>query len=304
MAEEITLSLEDGIRMQDELIKGYMGEDFQRQLWSSFSKAGDDGMKQMQAKAECCQMVQFEVIPKFGFEGSRKGVQASLKAFTPEMNAHPVVSEKNILMQYLIDPKQQQEIADKDLVAPKGVPPSRRRTPDPDEWPEGSGKVWQVVGGKEKGGITVRRGEDTKSDELHERLATHALIEQLELSGDRLKYEKMSDAGPDIGWVSLSFKGKPLVKPLYFDLDVSEKLPESYKVVHDRVAKRAQPNKDGKMVGGAKKGDVVKGTVIIEGGVEWLKVKEKDTTDKSKNIDAFIMIDGASVGLGALLEKM
>lgn len=301
---EITLSLEDGIKMQDELIKGYMSEEFQRKIWSEFRKAAGDATKQMVAKAESCQMVQFQVIPKFGFEATRKGVQASLKSFSPEMNAHPLIAEKNVLMQYLIDPSQQQEIADKDSAAPKGVPPSRKRTPDPEEWPEDSGKVWLVTGGEKTGGITVRKGEDTKSAEFPERLAHNAMIEQVEISGDRLKYQKMDGGGPDIGWVSISFKGKPLVRPLYFDPDPSEKSPDSYKVVHDRVAKRAAANKDGKMVGGAKQGEILKGYVVTEGGVPWLKIREKDPASKGKDMDCFVMIDGASVGLGALLEKM
>lgn len=301
---EVTLSLEDAIKLQDELIKGYMGEDFQRKIWSEFRKAGGDDMKKMQAKAECCQMVQFDVIPRFGFEGTRKGVQASLKAFTPEMNAHPAVTEKNALMQYLIDPTQQQEIADKDLKAPRGVPPSRRRTPDPEEWPDDSGKVWIVVGGEKSGGITVRKEVNVKSPEYPEKLGHGAYIEQVERQGERVKYQKMDGAGPDIGWVSLSFKGKPLIQPLYFDLDESERIPEQWKVVHDRVAKREKPDKDAKMVGGAKKGEVVNGFVHVQDGVKWLKVKEADPTAKGKDMLCYLLIDGSSVGLGELLEKL
>jgi len=301
---EVTLSLEDAINLQNDLIKGYMGEDFQRKVWNDFRKAGSDDMKKMQAKVEACQMVQFEVIPKYGFEASRKGVQASLKAFTPEMNGHPVIAEKNNLMQYLVDPSQQQDIAEKNLQAPRGVPESRRRTPQPDEWPEDSGKVWQVVGGEKTGGIMVRKDVDTKSPEYPERLGTGALVEQIERQGERVKYQKLDGAGPDIGWVSLAFKGKPLISPLYFDLDESELIPEQWKVVHERVAKRASPDKDGKMVGGAKKGEIVNGFVHMEGSVKWLKVKEPDPTTKGKDMAAYLLIDGTSIGFGVLLEKL
>mmetsp|Transcript_17351 Transcript_17351/g.50734 ORF Transcript_17351/g.50734 Transcript_17351/m.50734 type:complete len:242 (-) Transcript_17351:169-894(-) len=218
MAEIVELSLDDAIRLQDELIKGYMGEDFQRRIWQAFQKAQGDPQKQMIAKVETCQVVQFSVLPSFGFEASRKGVQASLKAFNP-LNSLAVVNEKNALMQYLIDPQMQQTVAAKHLPAPRGVPASRVQTPDPSDWPEGSGKVWVVVGGAQTGGIVVRRGEQTKTAELPQRLGTGALVEQLELSGDRLKYQRMDGTGPDIGWVSVSFKGKPLLMPLYFDLD-------------------------------------------------------------------------------------
>merc|ERR550532_3742234 len=114
-------------------------------------------------------MIQFPVVEKFGYEASRKGVSASMRAFGP-LNAHPVIAEKNALMQYLIDPAMQQQITDKDLAAPRGVPYSRRRSPDPEEWPEEGGKVWQVIGGEKTGGIMVRKGEDTKSAEFAERL--------------------------------------------------------------------------------------------------------------------------------------
>lgn len=300
--EPIALSLEDGLKMQDELIKGYMSEDFQLRLWENFKKAGDDPVKQLTAKAECCQMVQFEVIPKYGFAGDRKGVQASLKAFTPEMNAEPRVAMKNELMQYLIDPNVQTATTDKGLRPPKGLPPSRLRIPHPNEWEEGTGKVWLVVGGAEKGGIVVRKGEDTKSPELKDRLSTNAMVEQLELVGDRLKYEKMDGSGPDIGWVSLTFKGKPLMMPLWHDPAPTIQT-ESYKVVHDRVAKRAEPSKDAQMVGGAKKGETLKGVVVESAGVQWLKLREK-AMGSEEVIDVFAMIDGSSVGLGRLLEKV
>jgi hypothetical protein len=298
--EQVTLSMEDALKMQDDLIKGYISEGFQTKIWDEFKKAGDDNLKKTTAKAECCQMVQFEVIPKYGFAADRKGVQASLKSFTPEMNAHPQAVWRNELMQYLIDPSIQKNIADRGLPAPKGVATSRLRAPHPDDWPEDSGKVWLVVGGGEKGGIVVRREEDTKSAELKDRLGTDALVEQVELAGERLKYQKMDGNGPDIGWVSISFKGKPLVIPLWHETAPSD--VETFKVVHDRVAKRAEPSKDGKMLAAAKKGESLKGVVMEEGGVPWLRVREK-TLGSAEAADVFVMIDGTSVGLGTLLEK-
>mmetsp|Transcript_78435 Transcript_78435/g.168095 ORF Transcript_78435/g.168095 Transcript_78435/m.168095 type:complete len:181 (+) Transcript_78435:3-545(+) len=74
----------------------------------------------------------------------------------------------------------------------------------------GAGTIWEVVGGGEKGGIVVRLGEGLKTAELG-RLSTGAHIREMELIGDRLHYEKVEGDGPDFGWVSLTFKGSPLV---------------------------------------------------------------------------------------------
>merc|ERR1719326_1512952 len=70
---------------------------------------------------------------------------------------------------------------------------------------------WKVVGGSDKGGIIVRAGKELKSEQLADRLSTGALVEQVELVGDRLHYKRLSGTGPEDGWVSLTFKEKPLV---------------------------------------------------------------------------------------------
>mmetsp|Transcript_74534 Transcript_74534/g.129244 ORF Transcript_74534/g.129244 Transcript_74534/m.129244 type:complete len:666 (+) Transcript_74534:42-2039(+) len=74
------------------------------------------------------------------------------------------------------------------------------------------GLVWEVVGGGDKGGIVVRQGQDTASPELPTRLSTGAILKQAKLVGDRLQYERLLGTGPDTGWVSTVFKGKPLVE--------------------------------------------------------------------------------------------
>mmetsp|Transcript_32595 Transcript_32595/g.77473 ORF Transcript_32595/g.77473 Transcript_32595/m.77473 type:complete len:1039 (-) Transcript_32595:222-3338(-) len=73
------------------------------------------------------------------------------------------------------------------------------------------GTVWVVVGGGSAGGIVVRKGEGLKTAELP-RLATGARVEEVERVGDRLHFKKLSGDGPDFGWVSLTFKGSPLVQ--------------------------------------------------------------------------------------------
>jgi len=73
-------------------------------------------------------------------------------------------------------------------------------------------QMWEIVGGADKGGIIVREGADLKSTQLAERVSTGALVEQLELVGERLHYKLREGTGPADGWVSLSLKEKPLVQ--------------------------------------------------------------------------------------------
>ncbi|CAE7228291.1 unnamed protein product [Symbiodinium natans] len=71
--------------------------------------------------------------------------------------------------------------------------------------------LWEVVGGADKGGIVVRKGRDTASEQDPQRLATGALVEQCELAGDRLHYVLRSGEGPSQGWVSIRLKTKNLL---------------------------------------------------------------------------------------------
>jgi surfactin synthase thioesterase subunit len=73
--------------------------------------------------------------------------------------------------------------------------------------------LWEVVGGSDKGGILVREGQDLKSKQLDDRLSTGAIVEELQLAGERLNYKVITGSGPPEGWVSLSLKGKELLVP-------------------------------------------------------------------------------------------
>jgi len=70
---------------------------------------------------------------------------------------------------------------------------------------------WQVIGGADNGGILVRLGKELKSPLADGRLATGAIVKETALEGERLNYELLKGAGPSVGWVSLSLKGKNLV---------------------------------------------------------------------------------------------
>lgn len=78
---------------------------------------------------------------------------------------------------------------------------------------QGVPQCWKVVGGADKGGILARSGQELKSAELPERLATGAVVKELQLVGDRLEFKKLrkKDAGPATGWVSVKLPGKELL---------------------------------------------------------------------------------------------
>eukprot|EP00434_Breviolum_minutum_P024954 symbB.v1.2.022042.t2/scaffold1939.1/size95557/2 len=99
--------------------------------------------------------------------------------------------------------------------------------------------LWQVAGGKAKGGILVRQGYETSSPALAERLSTGALLREVERKDkvdeamircplicghgymgpheDRLRFRRLTGTGPDMGWVSLRLQsGQALLEPLDF----------------------------------------------------------------------------------------
>lgn len=92
--------------MQDMLIEEYKKEEFQDKLHEAWAAAGADELKQLKARQEVCLPIQGPIIQKFGFEPTRKGVSQSVTAFKP-FNYHPDVTDRNMTMQYLVNPPQQ-----------------------------------------------------------------------------------------------------------------------------------------------------------------------------------------------------
>jgi len=72
--------------------------------------------------------------------------------------------------------------------------------------------IWEVIGGKDKGGIMVREGRGLRSKEASERLAFSSFVEEVELIGERLHYKLMTGSGPTTGWVSINIGDKDLLK--------------------------------------------------------------------------------------------
>eukprot|EP00439_Symbiodinium_sp_Y106_P018952 s5455_g2.t1 len=72
-------------------------------------------------------------------------------------------------------------------------------------------KLWEVLGGADKGGIVVRQGRELTSAALPVRLATGSVLEELAASENRLHFRRLAGTGPDEGWVSIAVAGKRLV---------------------------------------------------------------------------------------------
>mmetsp|Transcript_8898 Transcript_8898/g.16855 ORF Transcript_8898/g.16855 Transcript_8898/m.16855 type:complete len:397 (-) Transcript_8898:66-1256(-) len=71
-----------------------------------------------------------------------------------------------------------------------------------------------VTGGVGKGGILVRKGEELRSPEARQRLATGSLVRAVqETVAGRLLYELLSGSGPRLGWVSVRLGEKELLRP-------------------------------------------------------------------------------------------
>jgi len=72
-------------------------------------------------------------------------------------------------------------------------------------------QIWEIVGGQTAGGIVVREGQSLKTAQCDERVSFGALVEEIELIGERLHYKLREGDGPEEGWVSLTLKSNPLV---------------------------------------------------------------------------------------------
>lgn len=169
---------------------------------------------------------------------------------------------------------------------------------------------WRVIGGADKGGIVVREGRETTSQQSSERLGFGSILQEVELLGERLHFMKLEGSGPSSGWVSIRLKDKDLVQrvPMETGSPSQQRAPakdlnegEEWVVVHDRVVRRAGASKDSAMMAVEKKGAVVRGSVLEVAGVRWLKTL---MSWKGESVDTFMMLDGTSIGLGTLLEKV
>eukprot|EP00747_Dinoflagellata_sp_TGD_P208404 gnl/TRDRNA2_/TRDRNA2_81890_c0_seq1.p1 gnl/TRDRNA2_/TRDRNA2_81890_c0~~gnl/TRDRNA2_/TRDRNA2_81890_c0_seq1.p1 ORF type:complete len:135 (+),score=23.70 gnl/TRDRNA2_/TRDRNA2_81890_c0_seq1:127-531(+) len=71
-------------------------------------------------------------------------------------------------------------------------------------------QMWEIVGGVGRGGVLVRTGQELGSPQADGRLSTGAIVEQIELVGERLHYKRRAGTGPKFGWISIFLSGRDL----------------------------------------------------------------------------------------------
>lgn len=108
-------------------------------------------------------------------------------------------------------------------------------------------------------------------------------------------------------WLKSKFKGPDGSVASYIMRDGSSiglgqllepyETPQPYKVVAERVAQRDTPATTGKPLGMVGKGKTVFGNEIEANGLKWVR------TETSSGGECYMMVDGAELGLGLLLEK-
>ncbi|CAK9055578.1 E3 ubiquitin-protein ligase HERC2 [Durusdinium trenchii] len=107
----------------------------------------------------------------------------------------------------------------------------------------------------------VREGESTSSTQKTDRLSTGALVEELELKGDRLHYKLKKGTGPEEGWVSVKLTGKDLLVPW---VEIGERLG---RIEYAQMKEIASKNDPGDYYG--MKFPYTK-DMLVEMGPEWL----------------------------------
>jgi len=75
--------------------------------------------------------------------------------------------------------------------------------------------VFEVVGGKQNGGLLVRQQKSLGSPEAKSRLQPGALVRSIEVDAEagRVSYELLSGSGPRFGWVTARSQGRELLRP-------------------------------------------------------------------------------------------
>mmetsp|Transcript_48347 Transcript_48347/g.87399 ORF Transcript_48347/g.87399 Transcript_48347/m.87399 type:complete len:883 (-) Transcript_48347:236-2884(-) len=78
-------------------------------------------------------------------------------------------------------------------------------------------QMWEIVGGADTNGISVREDVGVLSRQKDERLACGTIVSELALMGKDLFFEKVSGDGPEEGWVTIIEYGKPVACRVYPD---------------------------------------------------------------------------------------
>eukprot|EP00406_Dinophysis_acuminata_P015208 CAMPEP_0179342464 /NCGR_PEP_ID=MMETSP0797-20121207/70418_1 /TAXON_ID=47934 /ORGANISM="Dinophysis acuminata, Strain DAEP01" /LENGTH=213 /DNA_ID=CAMNT_0021056675 /DNA_START=36 /DNA_END=675 /DNA_ORIENTATION=+ len=200
------------------LVAAYKKKEFQDELHEEWSYAGKDEMAQGRARQKVASHTRSRSSrdtassrPKYGFEPTKKGVAqaaAACNARDSEYTEH--MRWMHFALQWLVSPLEQK--VNPGFVEDAQVPREELRDPER-PLPGKKGSYFVVVGGEDRGGIVVRREEDTDSTMYGTRLKTGAKVRAREdvTKGFRLKYELIDGEGPEFGWVSTAVGSKKLM---------------------------------------------------------------------------------------------
>merc|ERR1712232_1308418 len=100
-AKSPTLTLQMALRLQADLRDGFAEEGFQRKRMELESKYPKQNVEFVKERQKLVLTVQERVLPKYGFEGSQKGVFAMMSAFN-EFNDDPEFQRHGNEIQWLL----------------------------------------------------------------------------------------------------------------------------------------------------------------------------------------------------------
>lgn len=72
-------------------------------------------------------------------------------------------------------------------------------------------QVWEVISGKNAGGIIVRESQSVASKKIG-RLGCSSFVEEIALQDDRMHYKLLTGKGPNTGWISLRLGDRDLLR--------------------------------------------------------------------------------------------
>lgn len=220
------ISREIALKLQEALIVEYSKPTFQEKLRLVLTdKCTIEEKKDLDRELRA---LREEVGARFGFEASPEGVEKSIELFTSALRNDPDIMDNCQKISRLLYPtsldiqkiKQKYENISKQRdpeMSTKGQARPTEVRKDRLNIVEAIGRYWMVLGGGSTRGIVVQDDEDPQSMEKPVFLAIGSIIEELELIGERLYYEKIAGEGPNFGWVSIMTHGVMLLQPMSED---------------------------------------------------------------------------------------
>lgn len=205
MSKEVPkMTKEQVVEMEEALMEAYKKKEFQDALHKVWKAAQGNTMEQMKKRQELTLPIQIPIITKYGFEGTKKGVAQSTAAVGNVTDPSPEMQRNHLVLMWLVDPDDQRARPDfvPDAEIPEELRPAKEKI-YAEELVEKKTR-WIVVGGKDKGGLIVRKGKELDSPFFKFRLATGARIQvESKIDSKRLHYRKLTGDGPDFGWISI-----------------------------------------------------------------------------------------------------